>query len=428
MIQIILSLLPFLLTASVYAVPLSMKVSAESAILINAKTGQVLYSKEPYALHYPASTTKIATVLYFIKTKKNIDEMITIQKEAVVSLSDEAKAKASYRNPAYWLEPDGCHVGLKAGEQMTVRDLFYCSMLASANDASNSIALLGGSIPAFMEQVNAYLKSIGCHRTNFLNPHGLHHPDHKTCAYDLALMGIEGLKEPLFKEIVSTVQFTRPKTNVHKSYIILNGNRLLRPGKCFYDKAIGIKTGFHSRAKHAFVGAAQSGDRTLILVFLKCADRTKMFEEAKQLFEAAFKQPKVEQTYLNAGVQPFSRKYNFADREINTYLQHDLKWSYYPAEDLNPACLLYWNDLSLPITKGQKVGEIHLIAESDRKVLHKLDLFADNDVELSWPYRWIASMRVFIYTYPLLASLMMVFCIGLSGLCLMMLWSRGGKP
>lgn len=410
------SLIPLLF--SIFSVFLSAEqikidIGAESAILMNADTGVILYSKDPHALYFPASTTKIATALYALHLKGgDLDQMVTVGQEALVTLNEEGKRQAGYSKPAYWLEPDGTHISLKKDEQISLKDLLRGTLIASGNDAANVVAqsVGEGSIPTFIQGMNIYLKEIGCAETSFLNPHGLHHPEHRTTAYDLALMTKKALENPIFCEIVSSVRFARPKTNLQKASTLLQGNKLLRPGKLYYSKAIGVKTGYHSRARHALVAAARSEDRKLIAVLLKNQDRTKMFEDATKLFETAFNQPKVRRVLLKEGVQKWSKKFSLASTPLKTYIKSSVTVSYYPAEDPEPKCLLYWKDVTLPIQKNTQVGELKVIANNGSE-LQTVPLFAYDTVQLKWPLNILAKIKSFAYDHYFLSAFIFVICL-----------------
>src|SRR6185437_6437502 len=143
------------------------------------------------------------------------------------------------------------------GEEMPLKEYLYGMMVRSGNDAANVIAeYVSGSIPTFMQELNDYLKQIGCLNTTFCNPHGLHHPDHKTTAFDMALLTREAMKNPVFREIVSTVRHKRPKTNKRPAAVLVQTNRIIKSGtQYYYPKAIGVKTGYHSRAQNTLVAA-----------------------------------------------------------------------------------------------------------------------------------------------------------------------------
>lgn len=372
----------FLLVEGIALAQLPVTVSAEAALLMNADTGAILYAKKPHAKLFPASITKIATAAYALKLKgDDLTEMMEATQECVGSVTEEAKQRSNYTLPSHWLVTDSSHIGIKRGEVLSLKDLLYGMMVASGDDASNVIAekLGQGSIASFMEGVNAYIKDLGCKDTFFNNPHGLHHPKHVTTAYDMALMTKEALKNAKFREIVATTRYTRPKTNKQESTILVQTNKLLRKGDYYYPRAIGVKTGRHSKAGHTLVAAAQEGDRTLIAVILNAKERKDIFKDAIALFNAAFQQPKINKTVIQAGAQKHSIALEGADKPIKTMTMDEGLISYYRGEEPKLKAYLRWDQLSLPIEKGQKVGEIHLATE-DQKVMKILPLYAEDAV------------------------------------------------
>ena len=309
---------------------------------------------------------------------------VIADQESIVSVTEEAKRRSNYSTPAYWLVPGGSHIGIKKGEELTLRDLLYGMMVASACDASNVIAQhVSGNIPNFMSELNVYLKEIGCQNTSFCNPHGLHHPDHQTTAYDMALMTKEALKNSKFCEIVGTVRYTRPKTNKQESTTLVQTNRLLRSGKLNYSHAFGVKTGHTSQALNTFVASAKKNDRVLIAVLLKSKERDEMFRDCIKMFEAAFNQPKVQRTLLKAGPQKFSLELEGAAKPIKTYISENALIEYYPAEEPKIKCLLSWDSLTLPIAKGQRVGEL-TIKDGKGSVMQKVSLSAEEPIQATW--------------------------------------------
>lgn len=373
----------FALVLSVSAEPLKISVKSEAAILINADTGAILFEKNAHKQFQPASITKIAAALVALKKAEDkLDVLVTPDPDALITVTEESKVRSNYKGPAYWLVSDGKHMGIKKGEKMSLRDLLYGVMVVSANDATNTVAHhVGGSIPQFVDEMNACAKEVGCKNTQFQNPHGLYHPKHLTTAYDMAMITKEAMKNPIFREIVKTVRFTRPKTNMQDAMTLLQTNRLLRPGPYNYPKAIGVKTGHHSKAQQTFVAAAKQPDgRTLIAVMLKCKERAMILKDAINLFEAAFNQPKVKKIYLKAGEQKFQTQIAGANRVLETYTQDNLEMEFYPAEDPQAKCFLYWKDLELPIKKGAVVGELRLMDGRDQ-VLKLVSLYAKDDVK-----------------------------------------------
>jgi len=368
---------------------LALSVNSEAAILINADTGAILYEKNSHAHHYPASITKVITAIIALpQVSDKFDDMIAADQDCIGTVTEEALRRSNYTMPAYLLIPGGSHIGIKKGEELSLKDLFYGMMLASGDDAANIIAkYVGGTIPTFVEQMNAFVKELGCQDTNFCNPHGLHHPKQHTSAFDMALIAREAMKNELFREIVSTVSYTRPKTNKQEPTLMMQGNRLLRKGPFYYSKAIGIKTGYYSLAGSTIVAAAKDGDRTLILVLLKSPDRKNLWSDSKKIFEAAFSQPKVQRILLKKGPQKFELALAGGEQPIKTFINEDFALEYYPAEEPKVKCLLFWDKtLQLPVAKDQRVGELSLQAENGQ-VWEKIPLYAQEDVKATWVSR-----------------------------------------
>lgn len=384
-----LSLL-FFIPLNAQAEKLALSVSGEAAIIMNADTGAILFEKNAHELHYPASTTKIATALYALqKVADKMDVQIAADQDCIGTVKEEAIRKSNYTMAPHLLIPDGSHIGIKRGEILSLRDLFYGMMVASGDDAANVIAkYAGGTIPQFMQGMNAYVKQLGCLSTTFYNPHGLHHPNQQTTAYDLATLTREALKNPLFCEMVATVRYTRPKTNKQEPSTLVQTNRLIRNGPFFYSKAFGVKTGYYSLAGNNLVAAAKDGDRTLITVLMKVKDRKDLFIDTKKMFEAAFSQSKVQRVLFHRGVQKFQLDLPGAIKLIPSAISEDITLEYYPAEEPAVKCLLAWDrTVQLPISKGDRLGDIILQIEGQKNI-RKVPLYAAEDVHATWSHKF----------------------------------------
>jgi D-alanyl-D-alanine carboxypeptidase (penicillin-binding protein 5/6) len=371
---------------------LEVNVTAESAILYNPHNGAILYEKKAYEPQFPASTTKVATALYALhKGSDRLEKLITADRESLASVTPEAKKRANYVLPSYWLETDGTHIGLKKDEQMRFKDLLAGLLIASGNDASNVIAKeIGGSIPDFIAGLNAYLKDCGCRQTQFYNPHGLHHPKHVTTAYDMALITSKALQFKEFAEIVKSEIYSRPKTNMQQAVALKQTNLLVRKGKPqYYSKAIGVKTGYTSIARHNLVAAARDGKRTLIAVLFKSDSRVSNFTDAKKLFETAFNEAKIERVLVAAGPQDYALDHPGTAKPIPTYVADAASIRYYPSEEPQVKGVLQWKEVNLPVKQGQAIGEIQ-IQNSSGKVVGIVPLLSQEDVSSTWSY-WFMS-------------------------------------
>lgn len=372
-----------------YAEKLSVQIDSGAAILMNAKSGAILFEKNSHESGFPASITKIATTIYALKEKHaHLSTLIAAEQEAIASISVEAKKRSNYTTPSFWIEQASTHMGIKKGEEFTLKDLLGGVMIVSANDAANVVAqYVGGTIPNFMVGLNDYIKSLGCKNTHFTNPHGLHHPKHVTTPYDMAIITREAMKNVLFRELASATKFIRPKTNKQSSTVFLQKNRLLRKGKYYYSKAIGVKIGYTSKAHHTIVAAAKDGDRELIAVLMKCDESGKVFQDAITLFDAAFNQAKVQKVVIKKGIQKFTYQPKDTEISLKTFTKEDLFLNFYPAEEPEVKCYLQWLALKLPIEKNQLVGEIQL-KTPEGNLIQKVSLYAQEAAEETW-MQWI---------------------------------------
>lgn len=249
-------------------------VFAESAILIDTTTGKVLYGKNENQRLYPASITKLLTALVAIENQ-NPTDLITMSKEAVFSI-----------------ERNSSHIGLDVGEQITLDQGLHALLLASANEASNGIAeLCDGSIEAFAEHSTRRAKELGANNTNFVNPHGLHDPNHYTTAYDMALISRAVIGQPYFQEIMNTHTYQIPSTNKCDEIRYLSQpHKLLhekRYGKSYRSDVIGGKTGYTTVAGNTLVTMAKRGEIELIVVVLK-SNSQNLYKDTNMILDYGF--------------------------------------------------------------------------------------------------------------------------------------------
>ena len=234
---------------------------AQSAILINQDTGDVLLEKNADVRMNPASTTKIMTILLALEYY-NINSVVVIPPEA----ADIPK--------------DSSVVPVTPGEEMTFTDLLYGFMLKSGNDAGNAIAVLvAGSIDAFVDMMNDRAAELGCTNTHFVNPHGYTAENHYTSARDMARITQEAMKHTLFRKIVGASDYTMQASSLRDEVLIWNSNNMVVWGSPYrYKYATGVKTGTTSAAGQCLVGSATKNDINLISVAFKS---TVVFPHAK---------------------------------------------------------------------------------------------------------------------------------------------------
>lgn len=369
--------------------PLSVDVAAQGAVLINAKNGAVLYEKNAHQTMYPASIAKVAVALYIMRSYGDrLDEVAVAKREAIASITPQAKRDSKYRAPPYWLETDSSHIGIKKGEQFVVRELLHALLIASANDAANVLAEhFGGTIPQFIENLNAFLKrEVGCSKTHFLNPHGLHHPDQVTTPYEMALIAKEAMQEPLFRTIVSTVRYTLPATNLEYERQLTQTNMLLRSGSHRYTKAIGVKTGTTLSAGKNLIAAAEEGQRQLIAVVMACEKMGDRYNDAIRLFETAFHEQQMRRYLLTKGEQNLSTTIRGARGRLLTTLPDGLYYDFYPAEETTVKVSVRFTPPPLPIAALAPVGTVS-IHDKRGTLLHETPLYAASPLSANLWYQ-----------------------------------------
>lgn len=366
---------------SINASPIKVEVSAKAAVLLNAETGAVLWGKNAHTPMFPASTTKIFTAVYALEKQGHaLDELVTASYDAVSCVHPTLR-RAGTSHPPYRLEYGGTHMGIKAGETLPLRALMYGLMLSSGNDAANVIAQhVSGNISTFMEELNRFVQEKGCRNTVLFTPHGLPHEDHKTTAFDMAIMAREALKSPLFREVVKATQYIRPATNKQPESILHQHNALIKPGKFFYPKAIGIKTGYTLGSGYTIVAAAEDTERKLIVVLFGCEKIEQRYRDAIALFEAGFNEKKIARTLFSKGFDLFSYPIEGANAPLQAYLFEDIILHYYPSEEPSFKTTIVWQVPALPIFAGQKVGQMRVLS-SEEKVLVTSPIYAVKNVE-----------------------------------------------
>lgn len=274
--------------AEVYPYP---DLTAETAILMDAKTGQVLVGKNFKERQYPASITKVMTGMLALE-KGNLTDIITMSREAVFSIGR-----------------DSSHIALDVDEELTLEQALYALAIASANDAANGIAEhISGSLEDFSRLMTERARQAGAAHTNFVNAHGLPHENHYTTAYDMAIIMAEAIKIPHFLEIFSAASYEIPPTNKQPETRCLNSRNPLLNGITRYEGIAAVKSGWTSQANHTLITAATRGDRSLIVVVMNNQSRDNNYKDTVMLLDYGFedfREVKLDFTDLKATMPGF---------------------------------------------------------------------------------------------------------------------------
>lgn len=250
--------------------PQGPQVYGDSAIVMDMKTGAILYAKGIDEQRYPASITKILTALVAIENSKPTD-MVKFSEESIQSL-----------------EPGYAHIAMKAGEEITMKDALHALMLASANEVAYAIGeTVGGTHEKFIEMMNDRAKELGCTHTHFINTNGMFDEQHYTSARDMALIAREAFSHQELLDVVQTLQYTIPPTNMESEpRIFQQKHKMLLHGKYHDDRCIGGKTGYTEKSYNTLVTVMEQEDMDIVAVIMR--SRRDTFEDTKKICDYAF--------------------------------------------------------------------------------------------------------------------------------------------
>ena len=353
---------------------------AKAALLVDYNTGEIVYAKNEHQELYPASLTKIMTALLTLEAvdagKLTMDQPLTATATALSGLSS-----------------DGSSAGIKVGETMPVRDLLYCMLVVSANEACDILAeAVSGSVSAFVSAMNEKAKALGCENTHFANPNGLHDPQHYTSAWDMYLITRAAMEYPDFMTICNTASTTIAATNLSKERTLYTTNNLLSNWRVigYRDtRAQGIKTGSTNAAGHCLVSSAMQGSLHFISVILG-AERVeengrgniRSFSETSRMFDYGFDNfayktiidtaepiqevPVTLSKLDHVTVQPA--------KELEVLMPKGLN-----EEDMERTITLNQESVEAPVAEGDVLGT--MVLSYGGKVYATVDLLAMHDVE-----------------------------------------------
>jgi D-alanyl-D-alanine carboxypeptidase (penicillin-binding protein 5/6) len=369
--RVITAILFLVLVTSSISYAEGLNLTAESAILIDMDTGQILYEKNPHLKLHPASTTKIMTGILAIENG-NLNDVVTVDEETPYVIK-------------------GSHIALEPGEKLTLKDLLYALLIESANDSALVIAKhIAGTAEEFAKMMNDKAKELGALNTNFINPHGLTNENHLTTAYDLSLIARYAMKNETFREIVSNYTYTIPPTNKKdESRYLKSHNELLYSSKKIavdgklvpikYEGATGIKTGYTTEAGNCLVASAERNNKRLIAVVLKSRGN-EMFSDIHKLFNYGFENfEKVELATRNEFIQNFQVK-NGKLPIVPGVIKNDFSY-YIPKDSIDKITQKIEVDekLRAPIQEGQIIGKVNYFL--DGKLVGSADIVSTISIE-----------------------------------------------
>lgn len=335
---------------------------ARNALLVDVTADRVLYGYKEKEKAYPASITKVMTALLVLEAvdrgELSLSQPITASNVAVTSIT-----------------ADSSTAGIVADEVLSVEELLYCLLIVSANESANVLAeAVAGTIPDFVDKMNQRAQELGCEGTHFVNPNGLHDPNHYTTAWDIYLIAREAMKHELFTTICSSKAHNVPATNKSKARELHSTNALISNWRTLgyiYDYADGLKTGSTPEAGRCLLATAVKDGRRLISVVLGCSvkniggqDRLMNFVDSATLLDWGYNNFSVKTIFTT---EDLIQEVPVAlSKETNGVLVHAAEdASFLLPNDVTPDMLerkvtVYGDTAYAPIEAGQELGEMTL--------------------------------------------------------------------
>ncbi len=401
---IIFSTFSIPMTASAASYTPDVDLYSEAYMLVNLDDDSypVVAEKNQDEKLYPASLTKIVTAILTINNVSSTSEMVTMSSEAYNVLLGSGAQVA----------------GIEMGDEISVLDLLYLSMVFSACDACEMLAeYVGGTRDNFIAMMNEYASSLGCQNTHFTNPTGLHDDDHYTTVSDMAAITLDALKNETFTKIAYTTEYE------YNGRTYLNTNLMLLPGyvSYYYKYAQGIKTGSTTEAGYCVITEASKNGYDYLAVVMdapridynddgyieKCS-----FIDAASLFDWAFNQLKYTTLFEKGELIDEVPVKNGKNADTVQLVTAEAINEIVPASLDKSAVIIEVKDkpdeLSAPIDAGDKICTADIIYGDE--VILTMDLVAGEDIELSTFLTVINAVKTF-FSYTVVKIIIVAFII-----------------
>ncbi len=334
------------------------RVTSKAAIVVDMETGAVLYSRNADKRLEMASTTKMMTAILILESLP-LDKVIKV--------------------PAAAVGTSGSALGLQRGESFTVEELLYMLLVPSANDAAITLAVAeAGSVKAFVAKMNERAQEMGLKNTHFENAWGLHVEDHYSSASDLTKIAAVAMRDPLFRKIVSTKEFTLGAKTVGgvRDRVIKNSNELLQD----YDWVNGIKTGSTPWAGYCLVASATKDGLTLISVVLGAKDQDTREMESRALLEYGFEHCRMQNLVDGGAIVAELPVADCLDRTVRLVTAAPFARRLLGDGEVTAQVKLA-KKVKLPVAAGQLLGELELL--QDETTIGSVPIIAAQTVELA---------------------------------------------
>lgn len=333
--------------------------NAESAILIEASTGKILFEKNSHEKLSPASMTKMMSMLLVMEAIENA----VIKWDDIITVSQRASSMG------------GSQILLEVGEKMSVEDLFKGVAVGSANDAVVALSeAVAGSVEEFVEMMNKRASELGLTDTNFKNPHGLDEVNHYSSAHDMSIIARELLKHEKVLEFSSIYEdYLRKGTD--REFWLVNTNKLVR----FNPIVDGLKTGYTKTAGYCLTATASKNNMRLIAVVMKEPDTTTRNSEVTEMLDYGYAKYKLEKVVDKNDVLKEIKISKAKDETVKIVPVNDVNIIMNKSTKLgNITYDLNINKITVPTKKGTCVGKLSI--KENNKIVDTIDVTIKEDV------------------------------------------------
>lgn len=331
----------------VIALPEVPSLLSDAAIVINAKTGAVLYEKNSHGIYHPASCTKIMTALLTLENGV-LSDTVTMSHNAI-----------------WGIDRDSSHIALDVDEEISVNDLLHGLLIASGNECAMGLAEYtsakcggNGTVEDFVDRMNRRAVELGAQNTHFVNPHGLYDDAHVTTPYDLAQIMRYCIQNQTFVSISGTTHYTVYTNYAPSGRPFSHSNKLLTRGSYHNEDVICGKTGYTKDSGGSLVSYASRDGMELITVTMGTTALKNSFEDTTALLNFCFENySQVVPTAANKALASLTLSSGvdatvYSDVPENVILPKGLSFA-----DLTPQSTVYAS-LSLPLAAGTPVGTV----------------------------------------------------------------------
>ena len=403
------------------------ELDAQAVVLIDLDSGSVLYELNKDEQRAPASLTKLMTVLLALDAVQSgrcaMDDMVTAQADCREGLGEDSSS-----------------AGINPGDVISMRDLIYCAMISSANEACNIIgSYLEGSVGAFVAKMNEKAAELGCTNTHFENTNGLPTEGHYSSAYDIYKITAEAMRYPDFMEIANTVNYTTESIRLNDGEPIGNSNALINPqsdyggNRYLYEYASGIKTGYTRAAGYCLISTAEKDGVNLMAVVMGCQgwlnaglEEYRNFSDTITLYDWGFENFSYH-TVVTASEQLARVKVELAQGDGEAVLHAQQDMALLLPNDMDPSSVetkvtVYDDRLVAPLAAGTVLGEAQVLVNGQN--FGTVRLVTNAEVELARGEFMKMKLREFLSKGWVITVLVIVAVLGTAYIILVSRYRR----